>query len=59
MTAAMLSFFIAIEAFSVNIQILEETGMDILPFVVTVIIIAMAVVCIYDAVTDDNGSRKQ
>lgn len=55
----MLSFFIAIEAFNVNIQILEETGMDILPFVVTVIIIAMAVVCIYDAVTDDKESRKQ
>lgn len=54
----MLSFFIAIEAFSVNIQILEETGMDILPFVVTAIMIAMAVVCIYDTVTDDNWSRK-
>ena len=54
----MLSFFIAIEAFSVNIQILEETGMDILPFVVTIIMIAMAVVCIYDAVTDDKENSK-
>lgn len=54
----MLSFFIAIEAFSVNIQILEETSMDILPFVVTIIMIAMAVVCIYDAVTDDKENSK-
>ena len=54
----MLSFFIAIEAFSINIQILEETAMDVLPFVVTIIMIAMAVVCIYDAVTDDKENSK-
>lgn len=32
--------------------------MDILPFVVTIIMIAMAVVCIYDTVTENNENSK-